>query len=149
MNTIETILESIKRSREERDTIMLQNAVPVLEQLRQMVNTWIDHEFKDFEEEMKEVDCSAPRQSAIARIERFKTEINQIRNEQLPSAMKELNSLIDEIKQHSFKTAEESIEKLKQKAPPILIVMWNLIKARERLDGMADMIPVPEPIEEQ
>jgi len=128
---------------------MLQNAVPVLEQLRQMVNTWIDHEFKDFEEEMKEVDCSAPRQSAIARIERFKTEINQIRNEQLPSAMKELNSLIDEIKQHSFKTAEESIEKLKQKAPPILIVMWNLIKARERLDGMADMIPVPEPIEEQ
>ena len=147
MKTVEIVLESIKRSREERDTIMLQNAIPVLEQLKHMVSTWIDYEFKDFDEEMKQVDCSAPTQSAISRIQRFRIEVDQIRNEQLPGAMKELNSLIDEIKQHSFRTAEDSIEKLKQSAPPILVVMWNLIKARERLDGMADMIPIPEPIE--
>jgi hypothetical protein len=93
------------------------------------------------------VDCSAPRESASERIDRFRLEINQIRSEQLPEAMKELDCLIDEIKIKKFKTAEDSIEMLKAKIPPILVVMWNLFKARERLDGMADMIPVPEPIE--
>jgi hypothetical protein len=149
MSTIETVLEAIKRSREQRDTLMLQNAIPVLEQLRHMVNTWINLEFKDFEEEIKEVDCSAPRESAIERITRFKAEMNQIHNEQLPLALKELDSLVEEIKQHTFKTAEDSIAELKEKATPILVVMWNLIKARERLDGMADMIPIPEPIDQE
>jgi hypothetical protein len=149
MSTIETVLEAIKRSREQRDTLMLQNAIPVLEQLRHMVNTWINLEFKDFEEEIKEVDCSAPRESAIERITRLKAEMNQIHNEQLPLALKELDSLVEEIKQHTFKTAEDSIAELKEKATPILVVMWNLIKARERLDGMADMIPIPEPIDQE
>jgi hypothetical protein len=125
---------------------MLQNAIPVLDQLRNMVNTWIDDEFKDFEDEIEQVDCSAPRESATERIERFRIEINQIRNQQLPQAMTELNSLIEQIKQQSFKSAEEAIQMLKEKVPPILIVMWSLIKARERLDGMADMIPIPEAI---
>jgi chromosome segregation ATPase len=149
MSTPETILEAIKRSREQRDTIMLQDAIPVLEQLRNMVKRWIDHEFKDFEEEIRQVDHSAPRQSAIDRIEKFRTEIEQIRTEQLPSATKELDSLVEEIKQQSFNTVEDAIEKLKQKIPPILVVMWNLIKARERLDGMAEMIPIPKPVGEQ
>lgn len=144
MSSPDAILEAIKRSRETRDRVMLQNAIPVLDQLRNMVNTWIDDEFKDFEDEIEQVDCSAPRYSATERIERFRIEINQIHNQQLPQAMTELNSLIEQIKQQSFKSAEEAIQMLKEKMPPILIVMWNLIKARERLDGMADMIPIPE-----
>jgi hypothetical protein len=50
MSNPETILEAIKRSREVRDRIMLQNAIPVLDSLRNMVNTWIDDEFRDFTE---------------------------------------------------------------------------------------------------
>jgi len=147
MSNPEAILEGIKRSRELRDRIMLQNAIPVLDNLKNMVNTWIDDEFKDFEEEIEQVDCSAPRESASERIDRFRIEINLIRNEQLPQAMKELDSLVEDIKQQNFKSAEDAIDLLKEKIPPILIVMWNLFKARERLDGMADMIPIPEPIE--
>jgi hypothetical protein len=147
MSSPETILEAIKRSREVRDRIMLQNAIPVLDNLRNMVNTWIDDEFKDFTEEIDQVDCSAPRESASHRIDRFRVEINQIRNNQLPQAMKELDCLVEGLKQQNFKSAEDAIEMLKAKIPPILIVMWDLFKARERLDGMADMIPIPEPIE--
>jgi len=51
------------------------------------------------------------------------------------------------IKQQNFKSAEEAITMMKEKVPPILIVMWNLLKARERLDGMAEMIPPIEAIE--
>ncbi len=122
---------------------MLQNAIPVLDNLRNMVNTWIDDEFKDFTEEIEQVDCSVPRESASKRIDRFRVEINQIHNKELPQAMKELDCLIEDIKQQNFKSAEDAIEMLKAKIPPILIVMWNLFKARERLDGMADMIPIP------
>jgi hypothetical protein len=122
---------------------MLQNAIPVLNQLRDMINTWIDNEFKDFEDEIEQVDCSAPRESATERINRFRAELNTIRNEQLPQALRELNLLIDQIVQQRFKSAEEAIAMMREKMLPILVVMWNLIKARERLDGMADMIPVP------
>jgi hypothetical protein len=145
MSNPETTLEAVKRSRETRDRIMLQNAITVFSQLRDMVNTWIDNEFKDFEDEIEQVDCSAPRESATERIDRFRIELTAIRSEQLPRAMKELDCLIEEIKQQSFSSAEEAIGMIREKVPPILIVMWNLIKARERLDGMADMIP---PIEE-
>ena len=147
MSTPETTLEAIKRSREVRDRIMLQNLIPVLDSLRTMVNTWIDDEFKDFTEEIEQVDCSAPRESASERIDKFRLEINQISGEQLPQAMKELDCLIDEIKEKKFKTADDAIEMLKAKVPPILVVMWNLFKARERLDGMADMISIPAPTE--
>jgi len=145
MSSPDAFLEAIKRSRETRDRIMLQNAIPVLNQLRIMVNTWVDDEFKDFEDEIKQVDCSAPRESATERIKRFRIELNTIRNEQLPQALRELDNLIELINQHRFETAEDAIEMLKEKVPPILIVMFNLTKARERLDGMADMIYVPPP----
>ena len=147
MSSPEAILEAIKRSREVRDRIMLQNAIPVLDNLRNMVNTWIDSEFKDFTEEIEQVDCSSPRESASERINRFRVEINQIHNDQLPQAMRELDCLIEDIKQRNFKSEEDTIEMLKAKISPILIVMWNLFKARERLDGMADMIPITTPIE--
>lgn len=143
----EAILEAVKRSRETRDRIMLQNAIPVFSQLRDMVNTWIDQEFKDFEDEIEQVDCSAPRESATERIERFRTELTTIRSEQLPLAMKKLDCLIESIKQQKFNSADEAIEMMKEKVPPILAVIWSLIKARERLDGMADMIPPLEPVE--
>jgi hypothetical protein len=143
MSSPDAVLEAIKRSRETRDRIMLQNAIPLLNQLRIMVNTWVDDEFKDFENEIEQVDCSAPRESATERINRFRMELNTIRNQQLPQALRELDSLIELINQQRFETAEDAIEMLKEKMPPILIVMFNLTKARERLDGMADMIPLP------
>jgi hypothetical protein len=147
MSTPEAIVEAIKQRRETRDRIMLQNLRPVLEQLQTMVNTWVDDEFKDLEDEIEQVDDSTPRESAAQRIERFRTEIRQIHGEQLPQAMKELDSLIEQINQQSFKCVEDAIGTLEKKVSPILSVMWNLLNARERLDGMADMIPVPEPFE--
>lgn len=62
----------------------------MLDQLRNMVNTWIDDEFKDFEDKTEQVDCSASRESATERINRFRGELTTIRNEQLPRAMTEL-----------------------------------------------------------
>lgn len=147
MSSPEAVLEAVRQRRETRDRVMLQDAIPILDNLRDMVNRWVDDEFKDFEDEIKQLDCSAPRESATERINRFRIEIEQIRNSQLPQALTELNSLIEQIKQQSFKSAEEAIQMLKEKMPPMLIVMWNLIKAREGLDGMAVMIPIPEPIE--
>lgn len=140
MSSPEAIMEAIKQRREARDRIMLQDAIPVLDNLKNMVNRWVDDEFKDFEDEIEQVDDSAPREAAIERISRFRTELATIRNEQLHDALIGLDELVESIKQ-KFDTADSAIAMLVQKVPPILRVMWNLFKARENLDSMADMIP--------
>jgi len=145
MSSSEAILEAIRQRRETRDRVMLQNLLPVLEQLRIMVNTWVDEEFTDLEEEISHVDNFSPRDSASERIGRFRTELNKIRNDQLPKALRELEELIEYIKQQKFKSAEEATKILEKKIWPILTVVYNLTKAREKLDGMADMIPLPPP----
>ena len=116
--------------------------MPILRQLRQTVDTWVDDEFKDFEDEVSHVDSHAPTDSASERISRFMTKLTQIRNEQLPKALKELDELIEAIHQQRFKSAEEATEMLRNNIYPIISIVFDLIKARERLDGMADMIPL-------
>ncbi len=147
MSSSETILKAIKEKREMRDRIMLQNLMPILNQLRKTVDTWVDEEFKDLEDEISHVDNFAPTDSASERINRFRIEVTKIRNEQLPKALKELDKLIDFIKQPKFESAETAVDMLKEKLAPIVSIIFGLNKARERLDGMADMIiemPVPE-----
>jgi hypothetical protein len=146
MSNSEVMLEAVRQRRETRDRIMLQNLIPILNQLRQTVDTWIDGEFKDLEEEISHVDTFAPRDSASRRIDRFRGELRQIRNDHLPQALKELDQLIDFIEKQKFKSAEEAMELFNTKVSPILSVVFNLGKARERVDGMADMIPMPPPI---
>ena len=144
MSRSEAILEAIRQRRETRDRIMLQNLMPILRQLRETVDRWVDNEFKDFEDEISHVDRFAPTDSASERISRFMTELTQIRNEQLPKALKELDELIEKIQQQSFKSAEEATNLLRDNVYPIISIVFNLTKARERLDGMADMIPIIE-----
>jgi len=60
----EAILEGIRQRREERDRIMLQNLIPILSQLRQTVDTWVDGEFRDLEAEVSHVDGFVVRDSA-------------------------------------------------------------------------------------
>ena len=143
MSNSEAILEAIKQRREVRDRLMLQNLIPILRELRRIVNTWIDGEFKDLEDEVSHVDRFAPRDSASRRISRFLRELRQIRNDQLPKALKELDELIEYIKQQKFESAEEATEILNKKVSPIISVVFSLSRARERLDGMADMITLP------
>ena len=148
MSNSEAILEAIRQRRETRDRIMFQNLLPVLNQLRQTVDTWIDGEFKDLEDEISHVDNFAPTTDrASVRIDRFRRELGQIRNEQLPKALESLDELIDDIKQKRFDTAESATSMLKDKIAPIISVIFSLSEARDRLDGMADMIiiPLPEP----
>lgn len=144
MSDSETSLEGIRQRRKTRDRVMLQGLIPVLDQLRQTVNTWIDEEFKDIEEEILHVDSFARRDSASERISRFQTEVASIHNDELPKALKQLDELIDFIKKGKFKSAKKAMDMLKQKLGPILKVAFDLINARERLDGMADMIPIIE-----
>jgi len=134
-------MEAIRQRREARDRIMLQDAIPVLDNLRNMVNRWVEDEFRDSEDEIEQVDDSAPRQAATERINRFRTELATIRNEQLHDAMIGLDELIESIKQKKFDTVDSAITMLVQKVPPILRVIWNLFQARQNLDSMADMIP--------
>jgi len=142
MSESEAILEAIRQRRETRDRLMLQNLIPILDQLRTTVDTWVDEEFKDLEEEISHVDGFAPRDSASERISRFRVEVSNIRNVKLPKALKQLDELLDFIKRGKFKSAKEAMNMLKQKLAPILLVAFNLSEARERLDGMADMIPI-------
>ena len=139
----EEILEVIRARRETRDRLMLQELIPMLNELRRVVNTWIDGEFTDLEDEISHIDNFAPRDSASERINRFRIELGQIRNDQLPKALKELDDLIEYIQKQKFKTAEEANETLRSKINPIISLLFNLSRARERLDGMADMIPLP------
>lgn len=143
MSSSEAILDAIRQRRETRDRIMLQNLIPILNQLRQTVDTWIDGEFTDLEDEISHVDNFAPRDSASERIDRFRRDLYQIRNDKLPKALKQLDDLIDYIKQQKFETAEEAIKVLRNKITPIVFIVFGLGRARERLDSMADMIPVP------
>lgn len=143
LSNSDIILDAIRQRRETRDRIMLQNLIPILGQLRQTVDTWIDGEFKDLEDEISHVHSFASRDSASKRINRFRKELSQIRNDQLPNALRELDELIEYIKQQKFKSAEEATTMLQKKLAPIISVIFNLSKARERLDGMADMIPLP------
>jgi len=143
MSSSEAILEIIKQRREVRDRLMLQNLLPILSELRRIVNTWVDGEFKDLEEEVSHVDSFATRDSASRRISRFLKELRKIRNNQLPKALKELDELIKYIKQQKFESAEEATEMLNKKVSPIISVVFNLSRARERLDSMADMITLP------
>jgi len=145
MSDSEAILNAIRQRRETRDRIMLQNLLPILDQLRKTVDTWIDGEFADLEEEISHVDDFAPRDTATRRINRFRAEIGQIRNNELPKALRELDELIEYIKQQKYKSAEEATEILEKKIMPILAVIFNLSTARDRLDGMADMISIPPP----
>jgi len=147
MSNSEAILEAIKAKRETRDRIMLQNFMPILNQLRKTVDTWVDEEFKDLEDEISHVDNFAPTDSASERINRFRIEVTKIRNEQLPKALKDLDKLIDFLKQPKFESAEKAINMLREKLTPIVSIIFSLNNARERLDGMADMIAeivVPE-----
>ena len=143
----EATLEAIRQRRETRDRIMLQNLLPILNQLRVTVDTWIDSEFKDLEDEISHVDNFAPRDSASERIDRFRRELREIRNDKLPKALKQLDELINSIKQQKIESAEEATAMLRKDIPPILFVIFSLGKARERLDGMADMIPIIEEIQ--
>ena len=145
MSGSEAILEGIRQRREERDRIMLQNLIPILSQLRQTVDTWIDGEFRDLEAEVSHVDSFAVRDSASERISRFMTEIREIRNNKLPEALKELDELINYIKKKKFKSAEEAMRVVRKKLDPFILVIFNLGNAREKLDGMADMIPLLPP----
>jgi len=144
MSDSEVMLEAIRQRRETRDRIMLQNLIPILNQLRQTVDTWIDGEFKDLEEQISQVDNFAVRDRASERISRFRTEITQIRNDELPKALKQLDELIDFIKEGKFESAKEAVDMLKDNLEPILSIAFDLNQARERLDGMADMIPIIE-----
>ena len=115
-----------------------------MQQMRKTVDTWIDEEFKDLEEEISHVDNFATRDSASERINRFIAEVASIRKDKLPRAIKQLDELVNFIKRGKFKSAKETMDMLKQKLTPILVVAFNLSDARERLDGMADMIPIIE-----
>lgn len=143
MSDSEVIIEIIRQRRETRDRIMFQNLIPILSQLRQTVDTWIDDEFNDLEDEISHLGNVAPTDNASKRITRYEKDVTQIRSEQMPKALKQLDELIRYIKQQKFKSSEEATEMLKKKLPPIISVVFSLNKARERLDSMAEMIPLP------
>jgi hypothetical protein len=149
MSSSEAALEAIRARRETRDRLMLQHSLPLLEQLKNMVQEWIDGEFTDLEDLISQVDCFAARDSASERINRYRIELAQIRNEQLPKALRELNELIDYIKAQSFSSAEEATRTLQSKINPILSVVFALSRSRDRLDGMADMIQTPRPLADE
>jgi len=117
--------------------------VPTLNQLRQTVDSWIDEEFKDLENEISYVDSFAPTDEATTRIDGFGKEIAKIQNEELPRALRQLDYLIEYIKQQKYESAEDFAKKLFDNAAPIFSVMSSLVKTREKLDSMADMISVP------
>ena len=146
MSNSEATLEAIRARRETRDRLILQLSLPILEQLKKIVQEWIDGEFTDLEDLISQVDSFAPRDSASERINRYRIRLSQIRNDQLPKALRELDNLIDYIKTQSFATAEEATQTLKQKINPILSVVFALSRERDNLDGMADMIHIPRPI---
>jgi hypothetical protein len=149
MSSPDTTLEAIRQRRETRDRLVLQHSIPLLEHLKNMVQDWIDGEFRDLEDLILQVDYFASRDSASDRINRFRVELSQIRSDKLPKATKELDELIDYIKSKSFESAEETARLLGRKIQPIISVVFELTRARDRLDGMADMIqiPVPTPVE--
>jgi hypothetical protein len=92
------VLKALDKERETRDRIMLQNLIPILSQLRQTVDKWIDGEFKDLEDEIAYVDSFAIRDRASERIDTSGIELSKIREDQLPKALKELDELIEHIK---------------------------------------------------
>jgi hypothetical protein len=143
MSNPEAVLESIWQRRETRDRLLLQHSIPILEQLRNVVHSWIDGEFKDLEDELSNVDEFTVRDRASERIGKFRTQLTKIRNEELPSAMRELEELIGIIKKQEFESAHQATEILSKKINPIVSVIFNLSSARDKLDGMADMIPLP------
>ena len=145
MSNSEAILRVIKERRETRDRLMIESLIPLLTPLRKILDNWVDGEFKDLEDEISHVHDFAPRDSASERINRFRIEVEKIRNGQLPNALKELDELIKYINQKKFKSAEEATRILQEKIAPIISVVFNLTTARERLDGMADMIYLPPP----
>lgn len=143
MSSSEAILEAIRQRRETRDMLMFEQLVPILSDLRRIVNTWIEGEFRDLEEEVSHVDSFAIRDSASERISRFIGELSEIRNNRLPNALRQLDELIESIKQQKFQSSEEATDMLKEKVNPVISLIFSLSNARERLDGMADMIPLP------
>jgi hypothetical protein len=136
-------LEAIQQRRETRDRLLFQHSIPILEQLRNVVNSWIDGEFHDLEDELSHVDDFTVRDRASDRISRFRTNITRIRNEELPQALKNLDELIEFIKGQKYESAQHATQTLSEKINPILSVIFNLTCARDNLDGMADMIPIP------
>jgi hypothetical protein len=143
MSEREAILDAIRERRGTRDRIMFENLIiPTVNNLRQTVDSWVDGEFKDLEDEISHVDNFAPTDSATKRLDGFRKELLEIRNNQLPKASKQLDDLVEYIKQQKYESVSQIISMLNEKLTPILIVMSNLIKARERLDGMAEMIPL-------
>jgi len=147
MSNSEAILEAIRQRRETRDRLLFQHSIPILEQLRNVVNSWIDGEFHDLEDELSHVDDFTVRDRASERISRFRTDITRIRNEELPQALKNLDELIEFIKGQKYESAQHATQTLSKKISPILSVIFGLASARNNLDSMADMIPV-ETIEE-
>lgn len=143
MSNSEAILEAIQQRRETRDRLLFQHSIPVLEQLRNVVNSWIDGEFHDLEDELLHVDDFAVRDKASERIARFRTDITRIRNGELPQALKDLDELVEFIKGQKFESAQHATKMLTQKTSPIISVIFNLLYARYNLDSMADMILIP------
>jgi glutamyl-tRNA reductase len=143
MSNSETILEGIRQRRETRDRLLFQHSIPILEQLRNVVNSWVDGEFHDLEDELSHVDDFAVRDRASETISRFRTNITRIRNEELPQALKDLDELIEFIKEQKYESAQHATQTLSEKIRPILSVIFSLTSARNHLDSMADMIPIP------
>ena len=81
MSDSEAILEGIRYRRETRDRIMLQNLLPILNQLRQTVDTWIDYEFRDLEDEISHLDSFAVGDNASKRISRLEGVENEIQGD--------------------------------------------------------------------
>jgi hypothetical protein len=143
MSASETLLDSIRERREIRDRILFRNILmSAIKQLRQTLDTWVDAEFHDLDSEIELIDRFATR-SASERISNFKTQLSHIQNEDLPSALKQLDELIGYIEKQEYTSTEEFMNMVKHKLESIVSVIVNVYGIRPLLDGMADMIPLP------
>lgn len=146
MSNLETTSDRIKAGRETRDRILFQNILMAsIKQLRQNLDTWVDEEFHDLDNEIDLIDRSAVTRSASERIAKFRTDLIHIRNEDLPNALKQLDELITYIEKQEYVSGEEFMNAVKDKLGFIVSVIINVYGIRSILDGMADMIPMPIP----
>jgi len=144
MSNLETILDRIKAGRETRDRILFQNILMAsIKQLRLNLDTWVDEEFRDLDNEIGRIDRSAVTRSASERIARVRTDLSHIRSEDLPNSLKQLDELIAYIEKQEYASGEEFMNMVKHKLESIVSVIINVYGIRSLLDGMADMIPLP------
>lgn len=136
--TLNKLLE-LRRGREKRDYFAYSKTLlDATEILQKSFGGWVDSEMKDLVAQI-ELLLQASDGQAKERLEKLRTELDEIKSRKLPEAQKNLKIFIRKMKRKELTKTSNVIHALIDEVEPSVSIMGRLNSMRSEIDSLADM----------